>query len=559
MQGGNTSVYPGILGVGSLTVQDGVTFDRGSTFSASLNGPGENHTLTATGGTPPTVSLDSPTLNAFAPAYTPAPGDLFTIIQGNVHGTFAGLPEGANVRRRHDLGISYNQGVVLAGQEPSETQTSVVNGTGQSVLGQSVTFIASVSGGRGTPAGSVTFEDGSSVLGTATLDASGFATVTSANLGIGEHAITSVYGGDLFYSGSTAPVFYQTVTQASTNMIVTSAANPSVFGQGVTLTADVAAIFPSSAIPTGGMVTFMDGTTELGTAPLILGTASFTTTALALGQHSISASYGGTTNFDGLTEFSGSTSLALNQVVDQSSTITTLVSSANPGVLGQSLTFTAKVAASLPGTGTPTGSVTFEDGSTVLGTAPLDGSGVATFSSNALADGPHSLVAVYSGSASYAPSQSSNLALTVSPFSTTTNRTLALATVERVKIEKLKTGKHKTTEFIAVRFSEALNMGAAQNTGNYSVDTIPRSKKQKSKAVLLASASYNPSTFTVTLTTRKALVLSPPLKLTITAAGLLDALGRPLSTNYVATLTKGGATASHGAARPSQRPIRTDR
>ncbi len=105
-------------------------------------------------------------------------------------------------------------------------------------------------------------------------------------------------------------------------------------------------------------------------------------------------------------------------------------------------------------------------------------------------------------------------------------------------------GKHKTTEVIVVQFSEALDTVAAQNTNNYSLGTIPKAKKQKSKAVLLASASYNPSTFTVTLTTRKALVLSPPLHLTVTAAGLLDALGRPLSTNYVATLTKGGATVS---------------
>ena len=37
-------------------------------------------------------------------------------------------------------------------------------------------------------------------------------------------------------------------------------------------------------------------------------------------------------------------------------------------------------------------------------------------------------------------------------------------------------------------------------------------------------------------------MLNPPLDLTITAAGLLDAVGRELSTNYVAKLTKGGAT-----------------
>ena len=64
---------------------------------------------------------------------------------------------------------------------------------------------------------------------------------------------------------------------------------------------------------------------------------------------------------------------------------------------------------------------------------------------------------------------------------------------------------------------------------------------------MLTSASYKPSAFTVTLATRKALVLNPPLELTITAAGLLDALGRPLSTNYGAKLTKAGATVTSAA------------
>ena len=55
---------------------------------------------------------------------------------------------------------------------------------------------------------------------------------------------------------------------------------------------------------------------------------------------------------------------------------------------------------------------------------------------------------------------------------------------------------------------------------------------------------------TVTLVTRSALVLNPPLKLTINAAGLLDSLGRPLDGNHdgqpggncVVTLSKSGAS-----------------
>jgi len=409
-------VSPGIQGAGNLTVVGRVTFDQGSTFSASLNGQGQSSSLSATGAHAPTVRLESPTLLvSLAAGFTPAPGEAFPIIQGTVSGSFAGLPEGASLSAGGTtFGISYQQGVVLtAAKAPSTTQTSVLNGTGQSVFGQSVTFTATVSAVGGTPTGSVTFEDGGSVLGTAALDASGFATFTTANLSIGENVITSVYGGDSTFSGSTSPAFDQTVTQASTSTTVSSAENPSVFGQGVTFIAEVSADSPSSATPTGGTVTFLDGTTTLGATTLSSGIARFTTSALLLGQNSISATYGGDT------DFSGSNSPALDQVVGQSGTNTTLISSANPSVFGQGVTFTAQVAAALPGTGTPTGSVTFMAGSTTLGTAQLI-AGIATFPTSSLAVGTPSITAVYGGDADFTASTSASVNQEVDQASTST-------------------------------------------------------------------------------------------------------------------------------------------
>ena len=103
---------------------------------------------------------------------------------------------------------------------------------------------------------------------------------------------------------------------------------------------------------------------------------------------------------------------------------------------------------------------------------------------------------------------------------------------------KIKTGKHKTVEAIVLQFSESLDPADAQNIGDYGLVTVPRSAKQKRKPVALAKASYRPSTFTVTLTLRKSLALSAPLELTVKAAGVLDALNRPLDdgANFVAIL-----------------------
>ena len=136
---------------------------------------------------------------------------------------------------------------------------------------------------------------------------------------------------------------------ARTTTVVTSSANSSVFGQSVTFTATVSPITASLLAPTG-QVEFFDGTTVLGTETLDnTGTATFTTTALVAGSHAITVQYLGDPNF------SGSTSDALSQTVDQAGTTTALVGNPSPSVYGQMVTCTATVSPVAPGGGTPTG------------------------------------------------------------------------------------------------------------------------------------------------------------------------------------------------------------
>ncbi len=107
-----------------------------------------------------------------------------------------------------------------------------------------------------------------------------------------------------------------------------------------------------------------------------------------------------------------------------------------------------------------------------------------------------------------------------------------------------------------MQFSEALNSADAQNLSAYTLATVAKNKKQKSKPVPLSSATYNSSAFTVTLLTRKTLALNPPLNLTVQAASLLDALGRQLDgndsgrpgANFTAVLSKAGTTVTQSAA-----------
>jgi hypothetical protein len=94
------------------------------------------------------------------------------------------------------------------------------------------------------------------------------------------------------------------------------------------------------------------------------------------------------------------------------------------------------------------------------------------------------------------------------------------AMVQSVQLQKVPAGKHRTGTAIAVQFSGALNSAAAGNLGNYHLVSAGKDKKfgtKDDKPVALAQATYNAAANTVTLTTTKPLVLSPPLQLTIVA------------------------------------------
>src|SRR5207245_3461749 len=138
------------------------------------------------------------------------------------------------------------------------TTTSLVSSPNPSVFGQSVIFTATVSAvapGAGTPTATVTFKDGTNTLGSATLSG-GQTTFTNSTLTTGSHTnVTAVYNGDGNFLTNTSSSLTQTVNKADTTTVVTSSANPSVFGQSVTFTATVAAVAPGAGTPSG-TVTF---------------------------------------------------------------------------------------------------------------------------------------------------------------------------------------------------------------------------------------------------------------------------------------------------------------
>ncbi|MGP0019129.1 MAG: Ig-like domain repeat protein [Candidatus Sulfotelmatobacter sp.] len=262
------------------------------------------------------------------------------------------------------------------------TDMTVTSSLNASLFNQQVTFTVAVTDqSGGTPTGTVTFSDGSTILGTVPLSGD-TATFTTSALAGGIHPINAFYSGDSNFIGD-AGSLNQVITQANTMLTLIPSVNPSGFGQPVTFATTITPLYGGQAT---GTVTFKDGTTTLGSSVVSGNAASLTTSSLAFGIHSITAVYSGDSNFI------GSASNTLSQVVRAATTIT-LLSSINPSVEDKSVTFTATVSSLAA---TRTGTVQFLNGTAALATVALK-SGTAKLTTSQLPPGPNSITAVYSG------------------------------------------------------------------------------------------------------------------------------------------------------------------
>jgi uncharacterized membrane protein len=302
----------------------------------------------------------------------------------------------------------------------SDTTVMSVN-PNPSVYGQSVTFTVAVQATRTglpfVPSGVVHFTDTGAGAGNVILDATGRGTFSTSALTAGTHTLTAFFSGDRNFTASNSgmqPVVL-TVQKSTPVVTLTSSRSTSVFGQQVGFTAIVMPAAPGGGFATG-LVTFSDGNTTLGTAPLDVTARRtyFFFSMLGVGNHSITATYAGDSNFN-----SGTSSPAIALAVAKGSDTTIVTSSSTSLVLGQAVTFTALIRVTPPAAGWPTGMVTFMDGTKILSSGVSVVQGRATFSTSSLAVGNHVIIASYSGDNSFLPSNSSGYGETVKKSLTT--------------------------------------------------------------------------------------------------------------------------------------------
>jgi subtilase family serine protease len=190
--------------------------------------------------------------------------------------------------------VSSTSSVLAQVINKDSSTAAITSSLNPSHFGQAVTFKATVTPAHGGNAtGTVQFLHGTDVLGTATL-AGNVASLTISNLAVGTTHINASYAGDNNVGSSISAVVGQVINKAVTSISLSSSKNPSTHGNSVTFTAKVKA--SSGPTPTGS-VTFKDGSTTLGTGAVNgSGNATFSTSALAAGTHSITAFYDGSVN-----------------------------------------------------------------------------------------------------------------------------------------------------------------------------------------------------------------------------------------------------------------------
>ena len=287
--------------------------------------------------------------------------------------------------------------IVTVAFGPAVTSTQLTATPKPSTLGAPVTFTATVASASGTPTGTVTFADGATVLGIGTVTG-GQASISTAGLAVGDHVVTASYSGDTAFGSSSSAALTQAVSAAPTATDLVATPNPALLGTTVTFTATVSA---GIGTPTG-VVTFSDGVTLLGTGTLANGQAALATSVLTLGSHPVTVSYSG----DAVFAPSASASV----------TATSLTVSPAATTYGGSVTFSATVTS---GSGTPSGTVTFRDGVAVIGTTGLV-IDQASFTTNALTAGSHTVTATYDGSVAFGSSTSGSVTESVTAANTVT-------------------------------------------------------------------------------------------------------------------------------------------
>jgi hypothetical protein len=288
--------------------------------------------------------------------------------------------------------------------------------------GSSVTFTAFlrlfpfIGNNANKATGTVTFFDGSTELGTVTLDDKESAELTTSALTtLGLHLISAVYSGDTNFLGSTSfPTTISVVNTTSTTVLEVVPAS-STYGDAVQIKATVTPAAGAGTSTPTGTVTFFDGEDQLeNPVELSNGVAVAPFALIPAGNHSLRAVYSGDSTY------ASSTSSVAPLSIARLATTSTVSVSTSSSPFGDGVEITADVTTSNSLVAPLIGTVEFYAGATLLGTWQLDDGSATLFATNIPLGKDIPLTAVYVGDGNFQPSTSQAVPITITQAPTVT-------------------------------------------------------------------------------------------------------------------------------------------
>jgi Bacterial Ig-like domain (group 3) len=245
------SIQQVVPGTNTVAAGNAVNYTISTLANAGYNGTSINFNVT---GLPAGAHINQGSV---------APGNPFTLIVSTTSATPVGsFPLTISATDGSQSYFAYTTLVVA----PPAT-ISLASSPNPSNFGQAVNLAATATGSK-TPTGTITFNDGSSALGTGVLNSSGVATYTTSSLAVGQHSITAVYGGDANNAGGTSLVLNQTVNAADFAISSTQSSETISAGASASLIVTVTSLgsfsnpisFSCSGLPASASCTFSPST-----------------------------------------------------------------------------------------------------------------------------------------------------------------------------------------------------------------------------------------------------------------------------------------------------------
>jgi hypothetical protein len=164
------------------------------------------------------------------------------------------------------------------------------------VYGNSAQMTVTASSNAGAPLGSITYSVDGGAATTVALT-NGNAVITIAKPAVGSHKVVISYPLQTNFAAAAAQTESFNVTAAPASVILTPSATSAKTGTSLKFTAAVTSLSAGAPNATGS-ITFLDGAKVLATVAVgTTGQATYTTTTLAVGTHTITANYAGSTSY----------------------------------------------------------------------------------------------------------------------------------------------------------------------------------------------------------------------------------------------------------------------